>query len=296
LATSTTGEGKLTINNIYRHIVALGAVALILGAGVAHAQSFIYGNSAGDGMYKIDASTGVVAAACSQSKGNGRGIVVVSNVVYFTVANSGNVYKTNFATCSDDGIAFAVPGSAGLSAIAYDGTNFWVGDYTGSNKAYYVSPAGALLKTVTLANCTGFCDGLEFYNGKLISNRVDGCCGGTPVPYDVYDTNGNLLTAAFLSVPNLSTGIAFDGTNFFTSDIFNQKLQVYNGTTGAFIKTVTITGMTLSNQIEDLSADYSVTLGPPADLSVPTMTEWGMFLMAGLLAMFGIFALRRRMR
>jgi|ERR1022692_520391 hypothetical protein len=223
------------------------------------------------------------------------GIVVVSNVAYFTVANSGNVYKTNFAICSDDGIAFSVPGSAGLSAIAYDGTNFWVGDYTGTNKAYSVSPAGALLKTVTLTNCTGFCDGLEFYLGKLISNRVDGCCGGTPVAYDVYDTNGNLLTAAFLSVPDLSTGIAFDGTNFFTSDIFNQKLQVYNGTTGAFIKTVTITGMTLSNQIEDLSADYSVTLGPPADLSVPTMTEWGMFLMAGLLAVLGIFALRRRM-
>jgi hypothetical protein len=285
----------LTINNIYRHIVALGAVALILVAGVAQAQTFIYGNSFGSGLNKIDANTGVVAKSCPQSKGNGRGIVVVSAVVYFTVANSGNVYKTNFATCSDDGIAFAVPGASGLSTMAYDGTNFWIGDYSGTNKAYYVSPAGALLKTITLVNCTGFCDGLEFYNGKLISNRVDGCCGGTPVLYDVYDTNGNLLTAAFLTVPNLSTGIAFDGTNFFTSDINNQKLQVYNGTTGAFIRTVTITGM-LGAGLEDLSFDYSVTLGPPADLSVPTMTEWGMFLMAGLLAVFGIFALRRRMR
>ena len=67
----------MTINNIYRHIVALGAVALILGAGVAHAQSFIYGNSAGNGMYKIDANTGVVAAACGQTKGNGRGIKIL---------------------------------------------------------------------------------------------------------------------------------------------------------------------------------------------------------------------------
>jgi hypothetical protein len=287
----------LTTNDICRHIVALGASALILGAGAAHAQSFIYGNSAGNGMYKIDANTGVVAKACSQSKGNGRGIVVVSNVVYFTVANSGNVYKTNFTTCSDDGIAFAVAGSSGLSAIAYDGTNFWVGDYTGTNKAYYVSPTGALLKTITLANCTGFCDGLEFYLGNLISNRVDGCCGGTPVFYDVYDTNGTLLMPKFLTVPNLSTGIAFDGTNFYTSDIFNQKLQVYSGATGAFVKTVTITGMTLSNQIEDLSADYSITLGPPAPPAVvPALTKWGMILMSGLLAVFGIFAVRRRMR
>jgi hypothetical protein len=115
--------------------------------------------------------------------------------------------------------------------------------------------------------------------------------------YDVYDTNGTLLMPKFLTVPNLSTGIAFDGTNFYTSDIFNQKLQVYNGATGAFVKTVTITGMTLSNQLEDLSADYSVTLGPPAPPAVvPTMTEWGMILISGLLAVFGLFALRRRMR
>ncbi|MFS8084257.1 MAG: IPTL-CTERM sorting domain-containing protein, partial [Acidobacteriota bacterium] len=180
------------------------------------------------------------------------------------------------------------------------GTNFWIGDYTGTNKAYYVSPGGVLLKTITLANCTGYCDGLEFFQGKLISNRVDGCCGGSPVLYDVYDTNGALLTAGFLSVPNLSTGIAFDGTNFYTSDINNQKLQVYNGTTGAFVKTVTITGMTLANQIEDLSADYSIVLGPPPApapvVQVPVMAEWGMILMSGLLAVFGIFALRRRMR
>src|SRR5712692_2626980 len=98
-ARSITGEEKLTANDIYRHIGALGAAALILGASAAHSQNFIYGNSAGNGMYQIDANTGVVAKACSQSKGNGRGIVVVSSVVYFTVANSGNVYKTNFATC-----------------------------------------------------------------------------------------------------------------------------------------------------------------------------------------------------
>ncbi|MFS8085146.1 MAG: hypothetical protein ACMG6H_05910, partial [Acidobacteriota bacterium] len=94
----------MTANDMYRRVVALGAAALILGAGAAHAQSFIYGNSAGNGMYKIDANTGVVAKACSQSKGNGRGMVVVGSVAYFTVANSGNVYKTNFTTCSDDGV------------------------------------------------------------------------------------------------------------------------------------------------------------------------------------------------
>jgi hypothetical protein len=245
-------------------------------------------------MYKIDKNTGAVVATCPQTKGNGRGMVVVGNVVYFTVADSGNIYKTNFATCSDDGIAFTVPGVNGIATIAFDGTNFWVGDYTGPNRAFLVSPTGTLLNTITLANCATYCDGLEFFQGKLISNRGDALSPGN---YDVYSTSGTLQTPGFISAtPFSATGIAFDGTNFYVSDIYNQKLQVYNGTTGAFIQTITITGMTLANVIEDLSADYSITLGPPAaSTNVPTMTEWGMILMAAVLAGFGMLTLRRRM-
>ena len=97
--------------------VGAAAVALFV-AGAADAQQFIYGNSASStpgAMYKIDKTTGAVVATCAQSKGNGRGMVVVGNVVYFTVTNSGSIFKTNFNTCSDDGIAFAVPGANPLS-------------------------------------------------------------------------------------------------------------------------------------------------------------------------------------
>jgi len=279
-----------------RFLAALVTVAASFFACGAQAQNFIYGNSASSipgAMYKIDAATGVVAKTCPQSKGNGRGMVVVSNVVYFTVTSSGNIYKTNFNTCSDDGIAFAVPGASSLSTIAFDGTNFWIGDYAGSNKAFYVSPSGVLLNTVTLANCTGNCDGLEFFNGKLISNRGDADTAG----YDLYSTAGTLLTPAFIPATGFgATGIAFDGTNLFVSDIFNQKLQVYNGTTGAFVKTVTITGMTSPNNVlEDLSADYSIVLGPPTGPQiVPTLNEWKLILLAGLLAVMALVVLRRR--
>ena len=284
----------MIVNAIFRHILALGAAALIVGAGAASAQNFIYGNSAGSGLYKIDKNTGAVVASCPQTKGNGRGIVVVGSIVYYTTADSGNIYKTNFTSCSDDGVAFAVPGATSLSTIAFDGTNFWIGDYAGSNNAFYVSPTGTLLNTVSLANCAGSCDGLEFFNGKLISNRGDAASGG----YDVYSTAGTLMTADFIAPTSFSaTGIAFDGTNFYVSDIFNQKLQVYDGTTGAFIKTVTITGMNLSNVIEDLSADYSITLGPPpvvTPVTVPTLSQWAMISLAILLAAGAAFRLRRR--
>ena len=287
----------MTYRSTPRLFAACGvAVLAMIAGGPAHAQNFIYGHAASElagTMYKIDKNTGVVAASCPQSKSDGRGIVVVGSVVYFTVYDSGNIYKTNFTTCSDDGIAFAVPGAGGLSTIAYDGTNFWVGDYTGVNKAYYVSPTGTLLNTITLDNCTGFCDGLEFFNGKLISNRGD----AVNQPYDVYSTTGTLLTPAFIATPGYgATGIAYDGTNFYVSDIFNQKLHVYNGTTGAFINTVTITGMTNDNLLEDLSADYQITLGPPPPptAAIPTLSEWAQIGMAALLVVGGLLALRRR--
>jgi hypothetical protein len=293
--TLRTGEEKMIDRKTSGLGCAVGTAALaLLFACAANAQTFIYGNSAGNGMYQIDKNTGAVIKACPQTKGNGRGMVVVASVVYFTVADTGNVYKTNFATCSDDGVAFAVPGATSLSTIAFDGTNFWVGDYTSANRAFYVSPSGALLNTINLANCAGNCDGLEFFNGKLIANRGDAATQG----YDVYSLSGGApITADFIAPTAFAaTGIAFDGTNFYVSDIFNQKLQVYDGTTGAFIKTVTITGMTLANVIEDLSADYSIVIGGGGPKDIPTMSEWALILMAGLIALLGIYGIGRRLR
>jgi len=241
-----------------RHIAAIAAVAMLIITGSSHAAAtFIYANSASSQsaqrLYTIDATTGAVMKTCLLQKGNGRGIVVVSNLVYYTVADSNNVFKADINTCADLGVAFSVSGASGLSTMAFDGTNFWIGDYSGTNKAYYYSTTGTLLKTVALANCAGHCDGLEFFNGKLISNR-----GDSIPPYDIYDTSGTLVTPAFITAAFSATGIAFDGNDFFVSDIFGQKLQVYNGSTGAFVKTVTITGLAPgANEIEDLSVDYS---------------------------------------
>ena len=270
-------------------LVPVGAAAALFCVGAVHAQQFIYANPTSNTLHKIDAATGAVVQSCAMGKGNGRGIVVVGNTTYYTVANSNNVYKTDFATCADNGIAFSVAGATGLSTIAFDGTNLWVGDYSGPNKAYLYTPTGTLLNTITLANCTSFCDGLEFFNGKLISNDADGGSN-----YSIYSLSGALLTPNFITTGAFTTGIAFDGTNFYISSptVSPRTLLKYNGTTGALMQTITITGT--SDQIEDLSADYNVVLGPSQSAPVPTLNEWGMILMATLLAMSAVFALRRR--
>jgi hypothetical protein len=221
----------------------------------------IWENSAGSDMGGFDPATGAQTTVLTQDKGNGRGIVVVGDTVYYTTADSGNVFIRSASTNTDLGVAFTIAGASGLQAISYDGTNFWVGDYSGTTQAYYVSPTGVLLKTITLdpsvTHIEGFYDGLEFFNGKLIANRYDGGFarpGGNQ--YDVYDLDGNLLQAALIDTNGHGngTGIAFDGTNFFVSDIFNNQISVWDST-GAFVKNIVLQGSHTS--IEDLSVDFA---------------------------------------
>lgn len=267
----------------------------------ALADSLIYADNATFGtpyVFQIDKNTGAVLNTYTNLSGNnGRGVVVVGNTMYYTTSGSNAVYSYNLTTKTNNGVAFTVAGSSALSTIAYDGTNFWIGDYSGTNHAYLYSPTGTLLKTVSLSDCAGSCDGLEYFvkggKGYLISNEHDGYIGYSPQnAYDVYDTNGNLVTHDFITPSNSnngSTGISFDGTDFYTSNINLGTLSEWSST-GAFIKNISLTGN--GNEpffIEDLSFDYSQVLPPP-----PGVPEPGTFVLlgTGLAGLAG--AVRRR--
>jgi hypothetical protein len=257
------------------------------------ATGFLYAHNYGTlGIFKFDPATFTVADTFTNlTQTNGRGVVVVGTTMYYTDANSGSVYSYTTTTHTNNGVLFAVAGASGLSTAAFDGTNLWLGDYSGTNQAYQYSLTGTLVKTIHLANCTGNCDGLEFFlqgtNGRLISNRADEPVGAI---YDVYDTNGTLLTPAFITVSGAQcgctgrgTGIAWDGTTFYVSNIEGSgQISRYNGTTGAYINTGVISNG--AGGIEDLSADYAVTLGPPVP-TTPAPSTLGLML-CGLLLVF----------
>jgi hypothetical protein len=271
---------------------ALAALMVIL-ASAAMADSFVYGNNASFGtpyVYKIDKATGAIVSTYSNLSGeNGRGVVVVGNTMYYTAVSSGSVYSYNLSTSTDNGVLFTVADSTSLSTIAFDGTNFWIGDYAGTNRAFLYTPTGTLLKTITLSDCSGDCDGLEYLaanGGELISNR-----GDAEGPYDLYDTNGNLLTASFINPSDhgcgASTGIAFDGTDFFVSCNFSSLAEF--DASGNYISTLSVTGG--SPLMEDLSADYKQVLPPPSNVPEPSsLLMFG----SGLVSLVGFG--RERMR
>ena len=266
----------------------------------ALADNIGYGDNATGGapyVFQFDKTTGAILNTYTNLSGqNGRGAVVVGTTLYYTSATTNSVYSYNLTTKTDNGPLFSVAGSTALSTIAYDGTNFWIGDYSGTNHAYLYSPTGTLLKTVSLSACTGYCDGLEYFvmnnTGYLISNEADGSVDN----YDLYDTNGNLITANYLDASahtTGTTGIAFDGTDFYTSNIYAGTLNEWTEG-GAFVKTISLTGAPsgYSPLVEDLSFDYSQVLPPPPP--PPGVPEPSTFVLVGS-SMLGLAgAVRRR--
>jgi hypothetical protein len=179
-------------------------------------------------------------------------VVVVGNVLYSTVVNDSKIYKTDATTGAP--LGFIQTQNASMSTIAWDGSSFWTTDYSGSNQGFQIDPVtGNNIKTVTFSLALDNMDGMEYFNGKLIVNRED--AGHN---YDIYDLDGNVLTANFIQTTYRSTGIAYDGQDFFVSDIFSNKIHRYDGTTGVELGEITLQGTVPDGfrLIEDLSVDY----------------------------------------
>jgi hypothetical protein len=268
-------------------IVVFGVLVIGLAGSAQAIPTTLYGNNASFGpdlVEKFDLqNNGAKLGDYVVSNGNGRGCVVVGNVLYTTQVGDGNIYKTDINTSASLGTISTSLSS--MSTLAWDGSGFWMADYSGTNQAFHITTGGAVDNTITLSLATGYTDGLEYFNGKLIANRTDGGFGGNII-YDIYDLSGNVLSAGFITAPN-GTGIAYDGQNFIVSDIFNNQVNYYDGTNGGWLQAQTLGGSNPygSRFLEDLSVDYTQVQPVPEPATF--------FLMGGGLLALGIVRRKR---
>jgi len=292
--------------------ILLGALASLTTAQAVLADEVVWGNSASSGnvnLEEFDVTTGTLVPGQQflvpnpiAVNDNGRGVAVLGNTIYYTTANSGNIYVTNAITHADLGILVNT-GFPGIANVATDGKFIYAASYqTSSGVVNKYDTSGNLVGTVTVGNGFGR-DGFEVQNNPnidggaltFISNR-----GDLTGPYDVYDSSGNLLISDFIDPArdgfnNNVTGIAYDGTNYFVSNILQNRLFEYSGT-GTFIKAIDLSGIPNpfgQRLLEDLSAVGNTTNNPPPP-SVPEPAS--VMLFGTALAVSAVVARRRRSR
>jgi hypothetical protein len=241
---------------------ALGALGFLSATPSQAAPLEVWGNSAGstNAIEGFNEATGALMDQfVGNPAGNGRGIVTIGNTLYYTIVGNGTIFALNKTTGAPMPGSDLATGQASLATIAYDPFNgpgegttkggFWLGDYSGTNHAYFFDlGTSSITHTISLNSCTSFCDGLEFFvdgqgNHRLISNEYDGGLGGANT-YDVYSiTGGAPVTPGFIKGNNAAgnTGIAFDGTDFFISNIFSNTLSEYSSS-GVYIGDITLGG------------------------------------------------------
>ena len=243
--------------------VLLSSVAL------ASAGTTVWGFNASFGNPHIqayDLDTGVAAADfvaphkdANRGRANGRGITVVGTTIYYTLADTPNVYKTDMVTHADLGIVFSTPLAPGINSLSWDGANFWLvasqpsdPNIPADDKIYEYSPAGALLKTMVLTrpvNSNVARDGVEVTSFGIVADRGS-------VPYDIYDFSGRLQQSALITAAFRTTGVAFDGTNYIVSDVVNGRLAIFDKA-GTFLREVILSGAAIPYGIVDLAVGTS---------------------------------------
>ena len=125
-----------------RVLSSMTVAALLCAFATATSALTLYANSVGlHGIDAIDPNTGALIKNCPQSKGNGRGVVTVSNFVYYTTATNNNVYKMDFTTCADPRCRLLHCGCDSAVDDRRRRHQFWIGDC-------YATPVALALRAV----------------------------------------------------------------------------------------------------------------------------------------------------
>jgi len=198
------------------------------------------------------------------------GVALAGNTLYVSSTTDGTIRTFNTTTRTAG--AVITTGQPALGSLSADATGLWGNDYGGGNKALHFTFAGVNDKTVTLANCGSFCNGIEAFTrggqSFLIANRGETEASAT---YDLYSSTGALVTAALIAnVPN-GSGITYNGTGFYVADALDFTLLSYTAT-GALLSTAAFGGPAPDSGFGNSRFVTDLAFAVPEPMSLPLLS------------------------
>ena len=269
------------------------AVALVsaLAAGNANADSFFWAINQFQTIQKLNGDTGAVVDSFAIPGGGGSGasVAIVGANGYYTNLGDTNIHKFDLATHASLGIAFTInhPTAGYTNGITTDASgNLWFADGNAGALQEY-STSGTFLGSHAFPTAaSSYRDGSVVFGNNVVTNR-----GDQTGPYDLYHLDGTmngaltLVTSSFITTTaSGSNGIAFNGTNFYTSDEQAHKVSKWD-INGHF---VSIANLDPGSRYENWTF-ASQDIRPAG---VPEPATWGMM----VIGFGGLGAILRRRR
>jgi len=196
-------------------VAAIAALTAITGAAQAAPSVFAVSQTADDGVVNayVESFSGSGSLQSRINLGAGfnpGGVAVAGNTIYVSSTNQAVIRSYNLATGAAG--AAITTGMQGYGSLSADATGLWANDGTGGNKAVHITFAGLIDRTPTLSRCGSNCSAIEAFSrgGTSFLIASEGAADGSPATYDLYRTDGTLVTAGLLFNVPFGTGLAYD--------------------------------------------------------------------------------------
>lgn len=277
-------------------LIAMGLLALgFVVAASAIARPFAYsgdGDTVGGNLYRIDLATNAVTIVGPMPgvKLEGLSFGPGGTTLYGFDDEADNIYAIDKNTGAPTliGALGADESDVGMAFCPDNGTMYILGESGSLYRVNLATGAGTLIGSgssygPTALSCTA--------SGTLyaVSDSTDSL-------YRVDRTTGAETLVGPLGVDISDAGLGSDGSRLLmVDDGAPTVLYQINTTTGAATQIAVLSADDLS--FESMAVDEEAAGGPiatPATQAIPTLSEWGLILMSGLLALATIVTLRRR--
>ncbi len=168
--------------------------------------------------------------------GTTRGFCVFGGIVYHTQSASSNI--GTFDASTGETIGGKAIGVGVLRQLAYDGKYVWAGYNAEPQKLLRLTRKLVVVDSIEFGSAGGLVDvsqqidGFTVFNGFVLLCRRNVGAAATETKFHLYNTRGQLVHMNFIVASGRHTGVTYDGTYIYTSNVDSDLIHAWNPDNG----------------------------------------------------------------